>query len=201
MKASNSILTQGPASGEDIERYEIVDGVRMEREPMGAFETVLASWLCHVINSFAAGKKLGLAVNEVLFVLNAARTLSVVLTWPSCPMPVGPQPLWHVNLPGMSCPTWLSKLSVPRILRRRLTARLRTTFRQGFAWSGCFIRILAGSTSISRRRTSAFWNAPTPWMAARYCPAFGYPLPNCMKPWPNQNKPSAVPRSRRRGLP
>jgi Uma2 family endonuclease len=75
MKASNSILTQGPASGEDFERYEVVDGVRVEREPMGAFETVLASWLCHVINSFAAGKKLGLAVNEVLFVLNAARAL------------------------------------------------------------------------------------------------------------------------------
>ena len=75
MNASNSILTQGPAPGEDIERYEVVDGVRVEREPLGAFETVLASWLCHVINSFATGKKLGLAVNEVLFVLNAARTL------------------------------------------------------------------------------------------------------------------------------
>jgi Uma2 family endonuclease len=75
MKASNSPLTQGPASDEDIERYEVVDGVRVEREPMGAFETVLASWLCYVINRFAAGKKLGLAVNEVLFVLNAARNL------------------------------------------------------------------------------------------------------------------------------
>ena len=59
MKASNSVLTQGPASGEDIERYEIIDGVRVEREPMGAFETVLASWLCHVMNSFATCKKIG----------------------------------------------------------------------------------------------------------------------------------------------
>ena len=59
MNASNSELTQGTASGEDIERYEVVDGMRVEREPMGAFETVLASWLCHLINSFAAGKKLG----------------------------------------------------------------------------------------------------------------------------------------------
>ena len=42
---------------------------------MGAFETVLASWLCHLINSFAGDKKLGLAVSEVLFVLNAARDL------------------------------------------------------------------------------------------------------------------------------
>jgi hypothetical protein len=37
-------------------------------------------------------------------------------------------------------------------------------------------------------------------MAARYCPTFGYPLPNCMKPWPNQHKPSAGSRSLRRGL-
>jgi Uma2 family endonuclease len=75
MKVPNSILAQGTASGEDIERYEVIDGVRVEREPMGAFETVLASWLCHLMNSFAAGKKVGLAVNEVLFVLNAARNL------------------------------------------------------------------------------------------------------------------------------
>ena len=61
MNASNSILTQGPAAGEDIERYEVVDGVRVEREPMGAFETVLASWLCHVINiEFCDGQKIGL---------------------------------------------------------------------------------------------------------------------------------------------
>jgi Uma2 family endonuclease len=76
MKASQSIFTQGSASGEDIERYEITDGVRVEREPMGAFETVFASWLCHLMNTFAAGKKLGLAVNEVLFVLNAAHSLN-----------------------------------------------------------------------------------------------------------------------------
>jgi Uma2 family endonuclease len=42
---------------------------------MGAFETVLASWLCHLINSFAVGRKLGLAVNEVLFVLDVHRDL------------------------------------------------------------------------------------------------------------------------------
>jgi hypothetical protein len=54
MEASPSELAQGTASGEDIERYEIIDGVRVEREPMGAFETVLASWLCYLMNSFAA---------------------------------------------------------------------------------------------------------------------------------------------------
>ena len=75
MKASQSILAPGTPWVDDVERYEVIDGVRVEREPMGAFETVLASWLCHVINSFAAGKKLGLAVNETLFVLHASRNL------------------------------------------------------------------------------------------------------------------------------
>jgi hypothetical protein len=41
---------QGTASVDDIERYEVIDGVRLAREPMGAFETVLASWLCHLIS-------------------------------------------------------------------------------------------------------------------------------------------------------
>src|SRR5262245_8561688 len=75
MEASPSVLAQSTASIEDIERYEVIDGVRVEREPIGAFETVLASWLCYLLNSFVAGKKLGLAVNEVLFVLHAARNL------------------------------------------------------------------------------------------------------------------------------
>jgi len=102
MKASNSVLAPGKASGEDVERYEVVEGMRVEREPMGAFETVLASWLCHVINSFAAGKKLGLAVNELLFVLNAARTLNrrpnvafvSYARWPTAI--VAREPAWNV---------------------------------------------------------------------------------------------------------
>jgi hypothetical protein len=40
---------QGAASVDGLERYEVIDGVRVAREPMGAFETVLASWLCHLI--------------------------------------------------------------------------------------------------------------------------------------------------------
>jgi Uma2 family endonuclease len=75
MQVPQSSLRQGDVSGDDVERYEVIDGVRVEREPMGAFETVLASWLCFLLNSFTAGKKLGLAVSEVLFVLNAQRNL------------------------------------------------------------------------------------------------------------------------------
>jgi hypothetical protein len=37
---------QGTASVDDIEPYEAIDGARVAREPMGVFETVLASWLC-----------------------------------------------------------------------------------------------------------------------------------------------------------
>jgi Uma2 family endonuclease len=102
MEASQSELAQAIASGEDIERYEIIDGVRVEREPMGAFETVLASWLGYLMNSFAAGKKLGLAVNEVLFVLNAARNLNrrpdvafvSYARWPTSV--VAREPAWNV---------------------------------------------------------------------------------------------------------
>ena len=75
MQASQSLFQQGHVAVDDVERYEVIDGVRVEREPMGAFETVLASWLCYLLNSFAAGRKLGLAVSEVLFVLNAQRNL------------------------------------------------------------------------------------------------------------------------------
>lgn len=75
MQVSQTLLQQDHASVDEAERYEVIDGVRVEREPMGAFETVLASWLCHLLNSFAGGSKLGLAVSEVLFVLNAQRNL------------------------------------------------------------------------------------------------------------------------------
>jgi Uma2 family endonuclease len=102
MEESQAVSAQSTASGEDIERYEVIDGVRVEREPMGAFETVLASWLCHLMNSVAAGKKLGLAVNEVLFVLNAARTLQrrpgvafvSYAHWPTSV--VAREPAWNV---------------------------------------------------------------------------------------------------------
>jgi Uma2 family endonuclease len=75
MQVSQSSLRQNHIAVDDVERYEVIDGVRVEQEPMGAFETVLASWLCYRLNSFAVDKKLGLAVSEVLFVLNAQRNL------------------------------------------------------------------------------------------------------------------------------
>jgi Uma2 family endonuclease len=131
MKASNSILTQDPASGEDIERYEVVDGVRVEREPMGAFETVLASWLCYVINSFAAGKKLGLAVNEVLFVLNAARNLNrrpdvafvSYARWPTAI--VAREPAWNV------VPDLAIEIVSPTNLAEEIDRKMTDYFQEG----------------------------------------------------------------------
>jgi Uma2 family endonuclease len=73
--ALQSPADQGTASIDDIKRYEVIGGVRVEREPMGAFETVLASWLCHLLNSFAGDKKLAVAVSQVLFVLTAPQDL------------------------------------------------------------------------------------------------------------------------------
>ena len=102
MQVSQSLLQQGNVSVEDVERYEVVNGVRVEREPMGAFETVLASWLCYLLNSFAVGRKLGLAVSEVLFVLNAQQNLKrrpdvafvSYARWPTSV--VAREPAWNV---------------------------------------------------------------------------------------------------------
>src|SRR6266536_6186571 len=102
MQVSQSLLQPGNVSVEDVERYEVVIGVRVEREPMGAFETVLASWLCYLLNSFAVVGKLGLAVSEVLFVLNAQRNLRrrpdvafvSYARWPTSV--VAREPAWNV---------------------------------------------------------------------------------------------------------
>jgi Uma2 family endonuclease len=102
MQASQSLISPGNALVEDAERYEVIDGVRREKEPMGAFETVLASWLGYLINSFAMGKKLGLAVNEVLFILNASRDLKrrpdvAFVSYARWPAPVvAREPAWNV---------------------------------------------------------------------------------------------------------
>src|SRR5213594_352747 len=62
-------------AAEDERLYEVVDGERRELEPMGAFETALASALAYYLGPFALQHKLGLVVTETLFVLNAQRNL------------------------------------------------------------------------------------------------------------------------------
>src|SRR5262249_25986000 len=40
MQVSQPLTQQSHDVADDVERYEVIDGVRVEREPMGAFETV-----------------------------------------------------------------------------------------------------------------------------------------------------------------
>ena len=47
--------------------YEVVDGRRVEVEPMGAHETWIASALMWFLQTFARPQRLGRAVVEVLF--------------------------------------------------------------------------------------------------------------------------------------
>jgi Uma2 family endonuclease len=49
------------------ELYEIVNGLRREIEPMGAFAGLIASLLVGRLNAFALERKFGVAVVEVLF--------------------------------------------------------------------------------------------------------------------------------------
>jgi hypothetical protein len=46
---------QGTASVDDIKRYEVIDGACVARELMGAFETLLASWLYHRVYLWRMG--------------------------------------------------------------------------------------------------------------------------------------------------
>lgn len=102
MKASQFVTKSQRILVDDVERYEVVDGVRVEHEPMGAFETVLASWLCHLLLSFAASRKLGMAVNETLFVLDTQRNLQrrpdvAFVSYARWPEPViARENAWHV---------------------------------------------------------------------------------------------------------
>jgi Uma2 family endonuclease len=131
MKASQSILAPGTPWVDDVERYEVIDGIRVEQEPMGAFETVLASWLCHLLNRFAAGKKLGLAVNETLFVLDTSRNLQrrpdvafvSYSRWPTAV--VAREPAWNV------VPDLAVEIVSPTNLAEEIDSKVTDYFRSG----------------------------------------------------------------------
>ncbi|MCI0638918.1 MAG: Uma2 family endonuclease [Gemmataceae bacterium] len=59
----------------DADHYEVVNGVRRELPPMGAFESGLASFLCTILGTFARRRDLGSVVVEVLFLLDAVKDL------------------------------------------------------------------------------------------------------------------------------
>jgi Uma2 family endonuclease len=55
--------------------YEVVDGKIVENPPMGARESILASYLLGLISPIARSNRLGWVVNETLFMIDPARKL------------------------------------------------------------------------------------------------------------------------------
>src|SRR5271157_1036695 len=55
--------------------YEVVDGQIVVNPPMGARQSILASYLLVLIGRIARSNRLGRAVNETLFLLDHARKL------------------------------------------------------------------------------------------------------------------------------
>jgi Uma2 family endonuclease len=55
--------------------YEVVDGQVVENPPMGARESILASFLLGLIGPIARSNRLGRADNETLFMIDATRKL------------------------------------------------------------------------------------------------------------------------------
>ncbi len=55
--------------------YEVVDGQIVENPPMGARESILASFLLDLMGPFARSNRLGRVVTETLFLIDRARKL------------------------------------------------------------------------------------------------------------------------------
>jgi Uma2 family endonuclease len=61
--------------GENSDRYEVVNGQRVEMPRMGAFEGVLANVLCWHLASYCQSSRVGWPFVEILFLLDAASGL------------------------------------------------------------------------------------------------------------------------------
>jgi Uma2 family endonuclease len=55
--------------------YEVVQGQVMEKEPMGAYASVLATFLQNAMLEYLRGRNLGMVFSEILFLLDAAADL------------------------------------------------------------------------------------------------------------------------------
>ena len=55
--------------------YEVVDGQIVENPPMGARESMLASFLLGLMDPFARSNRLGRVATETLFLIDRVRTL------------------------------------------------------------------------------------------------------------------------------
>jgi len=68
------VVVGPPPFEDDGERYEIIDGKRVEMPPMSAFASILASRIVVQINIFALANQAGEAVTDTLFRLPLPRS-------------------------------------------------------------------------------------------------------------------------------
>jgi Uma2 family endonuclease len=88
--------------GEDDSLYEVVNGSRVEKNPIGAFESLIASILSFYLGPFALEHKLGIVATETLFELNPDGPLQLrpdvafvsYARWPEAS--VARSPAWRV---------------------------------------------------------------------------------------------------------
>jgi Uma2 family endonuclease len=67
-------IVNAPPVVDDGERYEIIDGKRVEMPPVSAFASIVASRLVSKINAFAEPHDAGEAVTDTLFRLPLPRS-------------------------------------------------------------------------------------------------------------------------------
>jgi Uma2 family endonuclease len=68
------VIVNVPPVIDDGDRYEIIDGNRVELPPMSAFASRIAFWIVFEINAFARANNLGEAITETLFRLPLPRS-------------------------------------------------------------------------------------------------------------------------------
>ena len=61
---------QNDSTVDGTEHFEIINGMRVESPPMGAYQSVLASYLLEIVGPFARTNNLGRVVSETLFQLD-----------------------------------------------------------------------------------------------------------------------------------
>jgi Uma2 family endonuclease len=67
------VVPDRPAAEETL--YEIINGQRVELPPMGAYASLIASWLHIHMGSFVEAGRLGILAIETLFILDGKRNL------------------------------------------------------------------------------------------------------------------------------
>jgi Uma2 family endonuclease len=124
------VVSNRPAAEETL--YEIINGQRVELPPMGAYASLIASWLHINMGSFVEAGRLGILAIETLFILDAKRNLrrrpdiAFVSTerWPP-ERPIPEQGDWEV-IPDLAV-----EVSSPNDLLKDVLAKIEEYFAFG----------------------------------------------------------------------